>query len=523
MKSQERDERIRRALQALQDNPQLSLTQAAREFSVAKSTLSDHKKRHTSRATTRHSNAKLTYHQEAVLGRLIQSSQHQFRPVHYSEVRVLANKMAIENRRSVSPVGKNWVTKFIQRQPDLRSRRELHLEMERVSASNPAIITSWFNAVQSRLAGVTFDASNVWNMDEIGFRHNHHQSEHACFDRRSGLPISIRQGNTSWTSSIECINAAGAALPPLVIHQGEVPEEPLNSWFPPTEQLPNFVWGFTPKGWTSNDYGNKWFEDVFLPATKTDKPRLLYMDGHSSHITGEIQALAFENNVYVVWILSHCSHLIQPLDQQPFAAVKRIYSRKLKEFDPTGISAVSRADFDVIFAQSRSLAFEKGSIESGWKRSGLWPFDVEKVLARYEVRSYRPTTPDLQPPKTVELRTPKRKSEWKPMVTSLRQVVPQSHQLCLTRIERHLDECEAELITLRSELRVHRKQDKQEEDTGVHRRVRKLQDSITTSYEDVLRHRGAEEFEIVERQATMPSAFQIMEGIDTRGRYPSDT
>lgn len=243
------------------------------------------------------------------------------------------------------------------------------------------------------------------------------------------------------------------------------------------------------------------------------------MDGHSPHITGEIQTLAYENNVYVVWLLSHCSHLIQPLDQQLFAMLKRYYGKKLKEFDPTGIKAVSRADFDVIFAYCRTLAFQKRFIDSGWSRSGLWPFDMQKVLARELVRDYRPATPDLQPSKTEEFRTPKRKSEWKPMVASLRQVVPESHQLCLTRIERDLDECEAELLALRGELRVHRKEDRQEEDTSVHRRVRKLQDTITTNYEDVLRHRGADEDEIVERQAAMPSAFQVMEGIDTRGSY----
>ena len=67
IKSQERDEHVRRALKALQDNPRLSRAQATKRNGISTSALSNHRKRRISRTTTRHMNAKLTYHQEAVL------------------------------------------------------------------------------------------------------------------------------------------------------------------------------------------------------------------------------------------------------------------------------------------------------------------------------------------------------------------------------------------------------------------------------------------------------------------------
>lgn len=89
--------------------------------------------------------------------------------------------------------------------------------------------------------------------------------------------------------SIECINAAGKAIRPLVIHQGQDPYYPLDEWFPPTQRLPNWHWGFSKKGWTTDNYGARWFEYIFLPETHSEgRPRLLYMDAHLSHITGGI-------------------------------------------------------------------------------------------------------------------------------------------------------------------------------------------------------------------------------------------
>ena len=141
MNTIERENRIQQALKDCQTDSELSQRQIAAKNGIPASTLSARLHGRPSRTNTRHTNAKLTFHQEAVLAKLIRSSQQQFRPVHYPEVRAIANRMARENNANVSPIGINWVTKFISRQPGLRSLREQHLEIERVLASNPAILS----------------------------------------------------------------------------------------------------------------------------------------------------------------------------------------------------------------------------------------------------------------------------------------------------------------------------------------------------------------------------------------------
>ena len=220
------------------------------------------------------------------------------------------------------------------------------------------------------------------------------------------------------------------------------------------------------------------------------------MDGHGSHLTGEIQYAARQNDVIIIWLLSHCSHLIQPLDQQPFAVLKSAYSQLLKNHDPAGDMKVIRATFNILWAQARGLAFTSKAIRSSWSRSGLVPFNLTRILAQATVANYRPLTPELQPDKTEEFRTPKRKLEWLLIVNRLRSVLPQAHRLSLTRIEHHLDELEAEVTLLRGQLKVYRKDARKTENDDVGRRIKKLNKDITTDLSDVMKHRGYGDDEI---------------------------
>lgn len=129
--------------------------------------------------------------------------------------------------------------------------------------------------------------------------------------------MSVASGNTQWTSIMECVSATGRYIKPLVVHQGTAPSQPFDHWFPPTQDCPNFYWGFSKKGWVTSEYGAKWFSEIFLPETKREgmKWRVLYIDAVQSHYTGEMQYEALQHQVKIIWLLPHTLHILQPLDQ----------------------------------------------------------------------------------------------------------------------------------------------------------------------------------------------------------------
>lgn len=511
MSSIEYEDRVQQALIDLSNDSEMRIIDAARAHQVNPSTLSKRKGGRKSRANSRHINAKLSLHQEKVLANVIKKQQVLYQPVNYVALRSLANKFAIANDSCAEPIGINWPSNFIKRHPDIKSRNEQLLEIERVSTSHPTIILSWLEAAKAAITLRSIEEQDLWNMDEIGARLNHQQSDPVLFNRRIGEPITATSSSTDWTTSIECVSAKGQVIMPLVIHKGDVPQAPLDHWFPPTDKLPNWTWGFSHKGWTTNELALRWFEEIFIPQThRAGKNRGLVIDMHDSHIQGEMQLMADEYNIAMLWLPAHATHILQPLDQQPFASLKAAYSSRLHQHDPFGQKKVSRAQFDIMWAEARGLALTEKTIRQGWARTGLVPFNPQQPLSRTEVLYQRAQTPDLQPTATLEHRTPKTKNDWLPMFRELRSVLPESHLPMLARIEFHLDELESQLIVYKATDQDRRDQLRDHEDDQVTKRVQKMQEKITTDLADVMRFRGADEPQIDLAKDTVPATFTVM-------------
>jgi hypothetical protein len=56
------------------------------------------------------------------------------------------------------------------------------------------------------------------------------------------------------------------------------------------------------------------------------------MDGHSSHITGDMIALCMENDIGLLILPPHCSHLLQPLDVGVYGPLKRFHTQEVDHY-----------------------------------------------------------------------------------------------------------------------------------------------------------------------------------------------
>jgi len=224
----------------------------------------------------------------------------------------------------------------------------------------------------------------------------------------NAVPIKTTDART-WTSIVECISALGVALEPLVIFKAKSIQE---QWFKKEflAQHPDWHVTFSKNGWTSNEIAVEWMEKVFLPQTKPDDPseaRLLIVDGHGSHTSDEFMAACYLNNVYLLFIPAHASHVLQPLDLGCFSSLKVAYRRFVGEYEAqTDASKLGKAKFLEFYAEARKISLREQCIRSGWKATGLYPKNVKKPLgSRWVVVRKRPSTP---PPSTKDVRTPKR-------------------------------------------------------------------------------------------------------------------
>ena len=124
------------------------------------------------------------------------------------------------------------------------------------------------------------------------------------------------------------VNAVGNTLPPFFV-------------FPRVRYNSSFVNGgptgsgecATPKGWMTSDVFLLAFQHFVKHAKPTkERPVLLLMDNHESHVSLKLVEEARDAGVVILTFPPHCSHRLQPLDVAVFSSVKRFFRTSLSEF-----------------------------------------------------------------------------------------------------------------------------------------------------------------------------------------------
>ena len=298
------------------------------------------------------------------------------------------------------PIGKHWLDRFRIRYPEIKGVWTRQIESARHTALNNTTMQSWFDAVTDLYIQHQYPPERIYNMDESGFAVGASQSSRALVNIREKSSWKVIKGRQEWITAIECISAAGFAIPPLLIFKAEHTN---TSWIPAGAPLD---WRFSTSnsGWTSNSHAFEWMRTVFEPYTRPASPkerRLLTMDGHSSYITADLIALCMENAIDILILPPHCSHALQPLDVSVFSPLKKalvVQTDKLASLDP---GRIPRVEWTEAYIRARERAIIQANIQSGWRATGLWPLSPIEVLKKLpqatEVLVPQPQEQDLHP------------------------------------------------------------------------------------------------------------------------------
>ena len=134
----------------------------------------------------------------------------------------------------------------------------------------------------------------------------------------------------------------------------------------------------SPSGWTNDDLGVAWLQQVFDPVTSKKarrKYRLLILDGHGSHVTKAFIDYCDLHRILVLVYPPHATHTLQPLDVSCFKPLSQSYSNELiyhnhntKGWLPTG-----KADFISLFWPAWVNTFTKSLILRAFEVTGIYP------------------------------------------------------------------------------------------------------------------------------------------------------
>jgi 4-hydroxybenzoate polyprenyltransferase len=144
----------------------------------------------------------------------------------------------------------------------------------------------------------------------------------------------------------------------------------------------------------------EWLRRVFIPQTKPIDPnewRLLVIDGHHTHTTIAFMWECFTNQIYIVFLPAHTSHVLQPLDVAVFRPLKRAFQKQLHSLNAHDSSTVmAKRRFLYCYHKAREEALTASNICSGWRATGLWPVNRARGLSSNHILENRQRKDDFK-------------------------------------------------------------------------------------------------------------------------------
>jgi len=261
------------AITAVKSGEFESAAAAATHFDVPASTLRHRVNGRLSLRESHGAQQKLTPAQEMELIRWItQLSITGYSPRH-DMVREMVETLREKSSNVINPgdtqsgsLGQDWVTNFIQRNPELKTVVGKTIDNARVKETTVDALKVWFNAYDQEVIqdeDVLFE--NVYNADESGFSIGTIQASRVIINSSVGSQFQAHPGRQEWVTVMECICADGTSISPMIIFKGES----LSTGWIPSGIVPK-DWFITnnSKGWTSNDHGLSWLQNCFELRTQ---------------------------------------------------------------------------------------------------------------------------------------------------------------------------------------------------------------------------------------------------------------
>ena len=227
--------------------------------------------------------------------------------------------------------GKDWYYAFKKRHPELSERFAMTLGHQRAFV-NMEMINTWysnlFKFLQDEVIGyedMIQDPRRILNADESGFP--------LCFKTGKVLAQTGARHVYNVTSSSKqqitvmvCFNAFGDFVPPLIVYPGERFRDTGISNFPEA------IYGHTSNGWMDSELLVAFLHEFsnFVDSKKIGKPALLFVDGHSTHMSRSAAQFCADNGIILYCLLPNATHILQPCDVGLFSPMKASWKRHMK-------------------------------------------------------------------------------------------------------------------------------------------------------------------------------------------------
>ena len=385
-----RETAIQFAIADLNSGVEKSQRAACKKWGIPRSSLQERLNGSKPHAIAHSHQQRLTPEQEEFLVQWILGEDSRAQPPSHPRMREMATRILRMNG-DIRPLGRRWIPQFLARNPRVASIIGRKIESARTIAANYNTINEWLELFERtrKMLGIPYE--NVRNFDETGVALGVCTNQQVIADARKKKAYNKSPESREWESVLECVSAVGKKLQCVVIFKGVHLQ---STWFP-SVNTPDWLYTTSMNGWTSNAIRLEWLRRIFIPNTSPSGSghRLLILDGHGSHTPIDFMWECKENKIHLLYLPSHASHLLQPLDLAPCSVVKSSYRDAIRAFSALDDAApVKKERFVTSYNLAREEGLSERVIRAGWKAAGLVPFNKKLVLNSSQITG-RPSTP----------------------------------------------------------------------------------------------------------------------------------
>ena len=297
-----------------------------------------------------------------------------------------------------------WYRSFLQRHKDKISSRVVeNLDPKRWRVSLPAVesLYSIMHDLLLRYPGLP--AANICNLDETNLTPERRKSRVLAARGARRTHTLCNEARFSMTC-LPVVFADGSCMPPHFIVKGK--KRP--KWWGSIEfqsllsatEFAEASLSVQDNGWMDSEIFLTWFVEKFLPFTAARRsataPVILILDNFYGHVHPDVLQVSSNNDVIMLGLPPHSTHITQPLDVTLMKPLKDYWSNvvaalqvknpwnKYTEQDVIRLLCEPNLALGMESGADQpwspwSKAFTPANIKSAFNKTGLWPVDFEKV------------------------------------------------------------------------------------------------------------------------------------------------
>ena len=272
--------------------------------------------------------------------------------------------------------GKHWWRNFRARHPQLTLRTSDNLERSRAQALTKEIVDDYFACLRKILdeKGLINCPRQLFNCDETYLPLNI-MCEKVIARKNTKHVYSQSRGTSDHITLLCCASAAGIALPPMIIYSKSFPGG--NYRFDGPDDA---LYARSESGWIDGELFLSWMKKIFIRYCGTERPVILFVDGHASHISLDVIDLARENDIVLFCLPPHTTHALQPLDVSVFKSLKSHFSKAVQAvFFAKKDFIVSKREFARVVKVPFERAFSISNIKAGFAKCGIFPYNPNAI------------------------------------------------------------------------------------------------------------------------------------------------